>query len=254
MDEEKKKGMLDNFSTKQTFLAGIVGGFLVLCTIGFGVMLAVYLKGGFNKDNNNGNTTVMVVKGPKQFSECLDTGKTATKVGADTQLGGSLGVSGTPATFVNGYLVSGALPYESIKQLVDTLLADKKPSFDFLKDEKGNLTPPQNMPELPDAIWRGNSNAKVTLVEFADFECPYCAVFSSTVAKLVKDYGDQIKYTYRHFPLSFHPSAQKAAETYECAKEQGKGWEMYDKLYTLSSQKQLGLDNFKKAATELGLK
>ena len=72
--------------------------------------------------------------------------------------------------------------------------------------------------------------------------------------QVLKDYGDKIKFTYRHFPLSFHASAQKAAEAYECAKDQGKGWEMYDKLFTLSGKSQLNIDTINVAAKEIKLK
>jgi len=250
--ETQKKGIFELLDNRQAFVIGTVAGLLVLCTLGFFVMLGLYFSGNFG----GGSSTVSAASGnyPKKFSACLDEGKMTAKVTADEQLGASLGVNGTPATFINGYLISGALPYESVKQVIDAALAGKSMNLDALKDENGNYVKPVTIPKLDDVIWRGNENAKVTLVEFSDFECPYCARFTPTIEKILTEYKDKIRFTYRHFPLSFHQNAAKAAEAFECAKEQGKGWEMYSKLFSLSSSSQLSIENFKKAADELGLK
>lgn len=101
---------------------------------------------------------------------------------------------------------------------------------------------------------RGNKDATVTLVEYSDFECPYCASVRPTLDKILSDYGDKVQLIYRHFPLSFHPQAQKAAEASECASEQGKFWEMHDKLFDMNDAGTLSVENFKKAAGELKLK
>lgn len=244
---ESKKGFFDMLDKKQALILGIVAGFLVLCTLGFFVMLAVSLSGGISFGGG-------VAKAPKKFGQCLTSGEMAPKVSADQNLGGSIGVQGTPATFINGYLVSGALPYEMIKQVLDTVIAGKTPEFDFMKDDDGKIPAPVTMPNLPGVSWQGNESANVTVVEFSDFECPYCAKFYTTMEQVLKDYGDKIRFTYRHFPLSFHQYAQKAAEAYECAKVQGKGWEMYNKLFTLSGSSKLTTDAINQAAKELKLK
>lgn len=246
--DEQKKGLFELLDRKQAFIFGIVEGILVLCTIGFFILLGITLSGGVSV---GGSKTGDSFNAPKKFSECLDTGKTASLVSADQSLGVSLGVQGTPATFINGYLVSGNYPYEAVKGVVDALLAGKVPTWNV--EQYGELTKTE-MPELSDAIWKGGEDAKVTIIEFSDFECPYCAKFTPTMDRILTEYGDKLKFTYRHFPLSFHPNAQKAAEAFECAKEQGKAFEMHDKLFELSSQSKLGVDNFKKAADELKLK
>lgn len=100
----------------------------------------------------------------------------------------------------------------------------------------------------------GNSKAKVTLIEYSDFECPFCQRFNTTLKQVMADYKDQVRIVYRHFPLrSLHPSAQKAAEASECASAQGKFWEMHDKLFELGAARTLSVDTMKNAANELGL-
>jgi protein-disulfide isomerase len=84
---------------------------------------------------------------------------------------------------------------------------------------------------------KGKPGAKVQLVEFADFQCPYCSRAGETVRELVKKYGDRVEFSYRHFPLrSIHPQAQRAAEITVCAGEQGKFWEAHDALYAHQSE------------------
>lgn len=110
---------------------------------------------------------------------------------------------------------------------------------------------PQTFTITKDNHVRGNYNAAVTLVEFSDFQCPYCGSFHPTVTQILKDYGNKIRLVYKHFPLSFHENAQKAAEASECASEQGKFWEMHDKMF--ENQQLLGLEQYKKWARELKL-
>ncbi len=247
--------MFDSMEKGQAFGFGLVAGILVLCTIGFFILLGIVLS-----DKNPGDSvpkgstgTVDSFEAPEKFSKCLDDGKFASAVKQDIQIGSSLGVNGTPGTLINGYLVSGALPYEMVSQVVDSLLAGKEPDFEFLENDAGEIVK-VDVPELPNVVWEGNADAEVSLVEFSDFECPFCSSFAKTVHQVLDNYGDKIKFTYRHFPLSFHANAQKAAEAFECAKEQGKWLEMHDKLFDLADAKQLGVENFKKAADELGLK
>lgn len=81
---------------------------------------------------------------------------------------------------------------------------------------------------------RGNKNAKVVLVEYSDFECPYCNKFHPTMLALMEKYGDQIAWVYRHFPLSFHPNAQTLAEASECVNTYGSAeafWSFADSVY-----------------------
>lgn len=99
---------------------------------------------------------------------------------------------------------------------------------------------------------RGDFNAPITLVEFSDFECPFCERHYPTMNQIISNYKGKVRLVYKHFPLSFHPNAQKAAEAAECASEQGKFWEYHDKLFT-NQPNGLSTDKFKQWAGELKL-
>lgn len=105
-----------------------------------------------------------------------------------------------------------------------------------------------------DDPFKGDPNAPITIIEFSDFECPFCGRFySQTLDQLTKNYIDtgKVKLVYRDFPLSFHPNAQKAAEAAECAKDQGKFWEMHDTIF--ENQQAIGVSALKGYAVTLGL-
>ncbi|MBU4314945.1 thioredoxin domain-containing protein [Patescibacteria group bacterium] len=96
------------------------------------------------------------------------------------------------------------------------------------------------------------SQAKVVLIEYSDFECPYCGRHNPTMIDLYDQYGTDIAWVYRHLPLtSIHPDAVPSALASECAGEQGKFWEFADELY--ANQDSLGDDYYTQLATDLGL-
>lgn len=137
-----------------------------------------------------------------------------------------------------------------------------KKQFDTLP-KGGAQAPSPSAPSVPsgpvdvsldDDPVLGDKNAKVTIVEFSDYECPFCGrYFTQTYPQLKKDYVDtgKVKIVFRDYPLPFHQNAQKAAEAAECADDQGKFWEMHNKLF--SNQQKLDVASLKKYAGELAL-
>ncbi|MEM5802063.1 MAG: DsbA family protein [Candidatus Aenigmatarchaeota archaeon] len=130
----------------------------------------------------------------------------------------------------------------------------------------GMVVPPteqnQNLPSAQQRIQvspdddptKGSANAKVTMIEFSDFQCPFCARFwKDTLPLLEEEYikTGKLKFVYRDFPLDFHQFAKKAAEAAECANEQNKFWEYHDKLF--ENQQALDITSLKRYAQELGL-
>jgi protein-disulfide isomerase len=98
----------------------------------------------------------------------------------------------------------------------------------------------------------GSKSAPITLIEFADFQCPYCGRVAPTIKKLQETYGDKVRLVWKDFPLTqIHPQAFKAGEAAHCAGDQGKYWEYHDRLF--ANQQSLMPDDLKKHAEAIGL-
>lgn len=164
-----------------------------------------------------------------KFDQCLDGGSMASRVAAEQKEGADLGVTGTPSFFINGVMVVGALPQTTFEQIIDAELKNGG-AEKAVEAATGDKVTRKKM-SLTNGYTKGNQGAKIKVVEFTDFECPFCVRAFPTIEGLVKKYGDQLSLEYKSFPLSFHASAQKAAEAALCAGEQGKFWEMHDKIF-----------------------
>jgi protein-disulfide isomerase len=120
--------------------------------------------------------------------------------------------------------------------------------------EKANvlvlLAPPSADFAVGDAARLGPASAPVQLVEFADFECPYCIKVHPELQRLKAEFGDRISLVYKDFPLPMHAHAQKAAEAARCAGTQDKFWQYHDRLF---SSKQIDVPQLKQFAADLGL-
>jgi protein-disulfide isomerase len=100
-------------------------------------------------------------------------------------------------------------------------------------------TSAENLDPVSDNDWiKGNRNAPVALVEYSDFECPFCKSFHPTAQRVVDEYGDNFMWVYRHFPLdSLHPNARKVSEAAECSGQQNGNsgfWAFTDRIYELT--------------------
>jgi protein-disulfide isomerase len=97
---------------------------------------------------------------------------------------------------------------------------------------------------------KGPNTAPVQIVEFSDFQCPYCKKANSLVGQVLKDYGPKVQFVYKHLPLAMHPDAFAAAQASVCAGDQGKFWEFHDRLFETTD---LSVEALKKYAGELSL-
>ena len=182
----------------------------------------------------------------------LEALKWGASVQRDMRQARRLGVTGTPSYFVNGRYLSGAKPIEVMREVVDkeialaaTWQASGVPAdklydhaiargyreVQYAKPRKG-LKPDVIYPVPVDGSpQRGPATAPVTVVEFGDFECQFCARGNDTLEKLRKRYGDKLRVVFKHFPLSFHGNAFLAARASLAAEAEGKFWEFHDRLY-----------------------
>ncbi len=170
----------------------------------------------------------------KKFNSCLDDGTYAEKVKAETAEGAKLGVSGTPSFLINGILVVGSLPQADFEAVIDAEL--KNGTGDKAKVSSGETLKRVSGVPYGAGFIKGNKDAKIKIMEYTDFECPYCNRAFPTIEALLAKYGNDINLEYRSFPLGFHADAQKAAEAALCAGDQGKLWEMHDKMFIVMAQ------------------
>jgi protein-disulfide isomerase len=142
------------------------------------------------------------------------------------------------------------------QHLTATRLAEARQSYlDQLEAKAGvrqHLEPPRvEVLVAANDPRKGPADAPIQIVEFSDFQCPFCARAGATLQQIADKYGDQVQIFFRDFPLPFHNRAQAAAEAAQCANEQGKFWEYHDLLFT--KQNALENDQLKQYAAELGL-
>lgn len=188
-----------------------------------------------------------------KFNKCLDSGEKKTLVDKDVQFGVSVGVQGTPGFFINGKFLGGAFPFTAFKEIIDKEIAGTGSSLcaDYTEtnlqsqcDETGTdqakaFKLPVKDIDVSGMTAEGPANAKVTIVEFSDFECPFCVRAYPTVKQIMSEYKNDVKFYYKQYPLTqIHPQAQKAAEASLCANDQGKFWKFHDKLFEIQAQAQ----------------
>lgn len=151
-------------------------------------------------------------------------------------------------------------PLEEVKgQIVDYLKQNRKArarndlitSLKSGSEVKINLEPPRVVIDTKDMPSVGDKNAKVTFVEFSDYQCPFCKRVRPTIWRLMDEYKDKVRYVFGDFPLSFHKDSKKAHEAAHCAGDEGKYFEYNRKLF--DNQSNIGVEDLKKYAQELKL-
>jgi protein-disulfide isomerase len=202
----------------------------------------------------------------------------AAKVDADVALGKQIGVTGTPASFINGVFLSGSQPYEKFAAIIDEQLAaaraetakgtpkrrvyaalathnwaNRKPAETVKETVKDDDRAYHKVP-VGKSPMRGKATALVTIVEFADYQCPFCARVEPTLRQLEADYGDKLRLVWKDNPLPFHPRAEPAAEVAREArvlKGDQAFWQVHDGLFIM--QKDLDDQSLEAMVKTLGL-
>ncbi len=222
------------------------------------------------------------VKDAAAYKAGLDSHKWADKVDADESQGKAAGVQGTPSFFVNGVFINGAQPFDQFKTTIDQELQKAQAKIasgtpksrvyiEMSKENKKNAPAAAKQDEEKEdttSVFKvpvgtsptlGSPTAPVTIIEFSDFQCPFCGRVEPTLKGLRDKYGDKIRLVWKNEPLPFHPAAMPAAQAaMEVRAEKGdKGfWDIHDKFF--ANQKDLvngqapNVDNMVKMATDAG--
>jgi protein-disulfide isomerase len=183
------------------------------------------------------------------FQQALDRHTYRPIIERDLAEAKALGVTTTPTFFINGRRLVGPQGYASLGAVIETVLAGI-PASQRVREEIVASGPAQQI-NLEHAPAKGPATAPVSLVEFSDFECPFCAQAAPIVKQLVAAYPTQVRFTFKHYPLPMHKESPLAHEAALAAREQGKFWEMDDLLF--ASQDKLGRDDLIAKAKQLNL-
>jgi protein-disulfide isomerase len=207
-----------------------------------------------------------------RFKSAMESHKFKSQVEQDSKYGNAVGANGTPTFFVDGRLLSGAQPFDSFKAIIDdelkkadallakgvkrdklyeTIIAEAPPAPAPTAAPAAPVNTERRSIDIGNAPVKGPSNAPVTIVEFSDFQCPFCGRVVPTVRQIEQNYGGKVKVAFKQMPLPFHNMAQKAAEAALAANAQGKFWEMHDKMF--GNQRALDQASLEQYAQEIGL-
>jgi len=157
-----------------------------------------------------------------------------------------------------------APPFDAVKDQVIAAMVDEttgKILEEVVRGLRADATVEIKLPDVrppaldlksgPNNPSMGDQSGVVEVVEFSDFECPYCSRAADTLRGLKERYPEKVRFTFRHFPLSFHPRAKPAAEHAQCAHEQGLFWQFHDLVF--ANQKELGPDKLAEYAVQAGV-
>jgi protein-disulfide isomerase len=191
------------------------------------------------------------------FQKALDSHLYRAMVDENLEEAKGLGVTGTPTFFINGNRIVGAQSLQALQVAVDQALGlPSNPVAAGVAQPAGNGT---GAP-LPDHIEkveiggspiRGPSDGRITIVEFSDFQCPFCAKALPTLQELERQYPKGVRWVFKNFPLEFHPDSLLAHKAALAAGEQGHFWEMHDLIF--ANQGAIKRDDLIQKASQLGL-
>ena len=198
-----------------------------------------------------------------QYQDCVDTGQKEALVAQGVAEARALGFSGTPSFhFVreatnDAFPLVGAQPYDQFATVLDTLIAGETPQvaqpdqgesggnggdneIPFWATAEGLIPDPENPGyTMAGDQYRGNPDASVVVIEFSDFQCPFCRRHTQETQPVLDEQfvdTDQIFWIFKHFPLTIHPQAPAAGHAAECAADQGNFWEMHELLFETMQQ------------------
>lgn len=173
------------------------------------------------------------------FTSCVGSGRHDAVIQANQDEGVALGVQGTPAFFIDGFPISGAQPYELFEYAVGLAESGTLADAYVASPDEAQAEPTPSGPveiDTEGSYSLGDDDAPVVIVEFTDYQCPFCSRhFLQTYPQIKADYVDtgKVRYVFMDFPLSsIHPQAQVAAEAARCAGAQGAYLTMHDMLFT----------------------
>ena len=209
----------------------------------------------------------------QKFSHDLDAPSTVAVIESNMAEAKKFGFTGTPAFLINNQAISGAQPFEAFKKAIDEELAEAKevaqktglhgdalfqellksykPVDRKQKSARNKLPEGKIFVDINGAPSFGDPQAPVVIVEFTDFECPFCARANTTVKQLIENNPGKVRLVFKHNPLSFHKNAQLAHQAAEAASLQGKFWEYYQLLF--DNQKALTREHLLNYARQLDL-
>jgi len=170
------------------------------------------------------------------------------------------GASVAAAFILGASIVAGALLVRSSVQEVGQRVADLESALSA--EQPAAPTARAERPRRPDPSRRysvdtsgapalGEASAKVSVVEFSDFQCPFCNRVLPTLQQIQQEYGDDVRIVFKHLPLGIHPKAPGAHRAAEAAHRQGKFWEMHDRIF--ANQRNLSPEQYRAYAEEIGL-
>jgi len=197
------------------------------------------------------------------FDRTVNDPEVARFVDDEFRQGNLAGVRGTPSFFVQG-VGAPSWDFQTLKKLVEAAKSGQdvgQAAGDIAADLRARQVRAQQRPQvdyskaydidIAGAPAKGPADARVTIIEFSDYQCPYCASAEPLIAQILEAYPKDVRLVYKHFPLSFHPNARPAAEAALFAMKHQKFWEMHSRIF--QNSRQLGLDTLKSLGREIGL-